>query len=93
MAAHREGKYSVAAQQFTEAIRLNPRSCVYHSNRAAAFLKLGRADLGLEDARCALLFPYVFDEGLSVRNALVVHLCCGDPALKNARCFDSMLCP
>lgn len=46
--------FSEAFQCFTEAIRLCPTSAVYHSNRAAAALKLGRADIAAEDADEAL---------------------------------------
>ena len=46
--------YSEAFACFTEAIRLCPTSPVYHSNRSAAALKLGRADVAAEDAENSL---------------------------------------
>ena len=46
--------YGRAYECFTEAIRLNPQSAVYHNNRALAALKLGRYDLALEDAENAM---------------------------------------
>lgn len=48
------GQASEAFDAFTEAIRLHPTSPVYHSNRAAVGLKLGRAELAAEDAVNAL---------------------------------------
>ena len=49
--AQSAGKYSSALRHFTEAIRLAPTKAAYHSNRAAAALKLGQLALALEDAR------------------------------------------
>ena len=42
-----------AFHAFTEAVRLRPTSAVYHCNRAAAALRLGRADVAAEDADAA----------------------------------------
>jgi predicted Zn-dependent protease len=53
MALFRQGKASEAFDCFKEAIRLCPTSAVYHANRAAAALKLGRADIAAEDANHA----------------------------------------
>ena len=50
----KQNKYGDAFQLFTEAIRLCPTSAVYHSNRAAAALKLGRPEVAAEDADNAL---------------------------------------
>ncbi len=47
------GHASAAFDCFTEAVRLRPTSAVYHANRAAAALKLGRADLAVEAAAAA----------------------------------------
>jgi tetratricopeptide (TPR) repeat protein len=44
------GQHSAAFHAFTEAIRLAPTSAVYHCNRAAAGLKLGRPDIAAADA-------------------------------------------
>ncbi|KAL4452009.1 hypothetical protein ABPG75_007671 [Micractinium tetrahymenae] len=44
------GQPGAAFDCFTEAVRLRPTSAVYHANRAAAALKLGRADLTAEAA-------------------------------------------
>ena len=44
------GQHSAAFDAFTEAIRLAPTSAVYHCNRAAAALKLGRPDIAVADA-------------------------------------------
>lgn len=51
--AQSASKYSTALQHFTEAIRLAPTKAAYHSNRAAAALKLGQFAMALGDARCA----------------------------------------
>ena len=50
MALFRAGQHSAAFDCFTEAIRLHPTSAVYHCNRAAAALKLGRPDNAAQDA-------------------------------------------
>lgn len=49
-----QGKYSEAFEAFTEAIRLNPKSPVYFSNRAAVALKLKNPAIAAEDAQHAL---------------------------------------
>ncbi len=48
------GQHSAAFDCFTEAIRLCPTSPVYHCNRAAAALKLGRPGIAAEDAAAAV---------------------------------------
>ena len=48
--AMKAGSLSQAFDYFTEAIRLCPTSPVYHCNRAAAALKLGRPEIAAEDA-------------------------------------------
>ena len=48
------GDHSAAFAAFTEAIRLCPTSAVYHSNRSAAALKLGKPDIAADDAENAL---------------------------------------
>ncbi|KAI3437949.1 hypothetical protein D9Q98_000393 [Chlorella vulgaris] len=53
MELFRKGQHSAAFDAFTEAIRLCPTSPVYHCNRAAAALKLGRPDIAAKDADCA----------------------------------------
>lgn len=54
MAFFRAANYGEAFQAFTEAIRLCPTSAVYHSNRAAAALKLNKPDIAADDAENAL---------------------------------------
>lgn len=54
VAAYATGKLSEAFDRFTEAIRLRPTCAVYHSNRSAVALKLGRPDIAVEDAENAL---------------------------------------
>jgi hypothetical protein len=54
MAHFAAGRHGEAFERFTEAIRLHPRSAVYHCNRAAAALKLGRAGIAAEDAEHAI---------------------------------------
>lgn len=49
-ALHAAGRHSAAFDAFTEAIRLRPTSAVYHANRAAAALRLGRPAIAAEDA-------------------------------------------
>jgi DnaJ homolog subfamily C member 7 len=49
-----QGKYSQAFEAFTEAIRLNPKSPVYFSNRASVALKLRNPVIAAEDAQHAL---------------------------------------
>lgn len=53
MEAFGAGRHSTAFDCFTEAIRLHPTSAVYHCNRAAAALKLGRPELAAQDAAAA----------------------------------------
>lgn len=50
----KQREYGEAFHHFTEAIRLHPTSSVYHCNRAAAALKLGRPDVAAEDAENSL---------------------------------------
>lgn len=54
MALFAAGQHSAAFDCFTEAIRLCPTSAVYHCNRAAAALKLGRPGIAAEDAAAAV---------------------------------------
>jgi tetratricopeptide (TPR) repeat protein len=49
-----QSKYSEAFEAFTEAIRLNPKSPVYLSNRASVALKLRNPAIAAEDAQHAL---------------------------------------
>lgn len=44
-------KHGKAFEHFSEAIRLCPSKCIYHANRASSALRLGRADVALEDAK------------------------------------------
>lgn len=53
MAAFGSGRHGEAFDCFTEAIRLCPTSAVYHCNRAAAALRLGRPALAAQDAENA----------------------------------------
>eukprot|EP00873_Tetraselmis_striata_P032890 jgi/Tetstr1/453154/TSEL_040174.t1 len=53
-AAFKAQDFSAAFDCFTEAIRLCPQKPVYHCNRAATALKLGREDIALRDAEYAL---------------------------------------
>ncbi|KAL6785853.1 hypothetical protein ACKKBG_A00435 [Auxenochlorella protothecoides x Auxenochlorella symbiontica] len=53
-AALAAGNPGPAFEEFTQAIRLWPSSPAYHSNRAAAALKLARFGVAAEDARDAL---------------------------------------
>ena len=51
MRLYQAGNTSAAFEQYTDAIRLCPRKAIYHANRAAAALRLKRADIALEDSR------------------------------------------
>ena len=50
MELFKAGRHGPAFDAFTEAIRLCPTSPVYHCNRAAAALRLGRPAIAAEDA-------------------------------------------
>ena len=54
VASFRARDWSAAFDHHTEAIRLEPRRAVYHANRAAAALKLGRHRCALDDADAAV---------------------------------------
>jgi len=54
MARMKKKEYEKAFDEFTEAIRLEPRKAVYHANRSAAALKLERFRAAAEDAACAI---------------------------------------
>ncbi len=51
MASYGAGAHGKAFHHFSEAIRLWPSNCIYHANRASSALKLGRADMALQDAK------------------------------------------
>jgi serine/threonine-protein phosphatase 5 len=48
------GKFSHAAEKYSEAILLYPQSAIYYSNRAQALIKLENYGLAIQDANDAL---------------------------------------
>ncbi|KAK3268510.1 hypothetical protein CYMTET_22993 [Cymbomonas tetramitiformis] len=52
--SYKNKEYGIAFDDYTEAIRLCPSKAVYHCNRAAAALKLGRNDIAALDAEYAI---------------------------------------
>eukprot|EP00959_Pyramimonas_sp_CCMP1952_P162898 3405539-Pyramimonas_sp.AAC.1 len=56
MECYKTHRFAEAFEHYTEAIRLAPSRAVYHGNRAAAALKLGRYTMAAQDGY-TLLHP------------------------------------
>ena len=81
-------RYETAFDEFTEAIRLEPRKAVYHANRAAAGLKLERFGVAADDAECAVARDATYVKALSRCATARLKLRCPQQALEM---FDRVL--
>jgi tetratricopeptide (TPR) repeat protein len=61
--AFAKGEFGVAAEHFTLAINLDPSNHVYHANRSAALLKIGKLEESLEDAHTAIKINPMYAKG------------------------------
>lgn len=66
-----------AFASFSEAIRLHPRSAVYHSNRSMAALKMKQYDVALEDALHSIEMDGMYSKGYCRAGKACLGL--GDP--------------
>ncbi|KAM6902956.1 tetratricopeptide repeat protein 28 [Xenentodon cancila] len=48
--ACQQGEFELAVRLYTEALAADPQNCILYSNRAAAYLRLGRYSTALDDA-------------------------------------------
>ena len=61
--AFSKGDFALAAENFTLAINLDPNNHVYHANRSAALLKMGKLEDALEDADRTIKLKPLYAKG------------------------------